>query len=255
MSARAFNLRQIWRSRKRSDAEELERWQAIAKKVRLFASYRYLRGNGIEIGALNRPLRVFHDAKVRYIDRLPSEKLREAYPELAGESFVEVDAVDQGETLATVGDASCDFVIANHIIEHTQNPISAIENMLRVLKPNSVLYLALPDKRFTFDRDRPVTPYEHLKRDYFESPSWSEEFHYTEWIRCVGKVEDAVELKRRAAAIQAKGDNIHFHVWTQREMIDLILSLRRDFNFPIEIETMTKNSQEMVIVLRKIDLG
>ena len=38
-------------------------------------------------------------------------------------------------------------------------------------------------------------------------------------------------------------------------MIDLILNLRRDFNFPIEIETMTKNSQEMVIVLRKIDLG
>ncbi len=127
--------------------------------------------------------------------------------------------------------------------------------MLRVLKSNGVLYLALPDKRFTFDRDRPVTPYEHLQRDYFESPGWSEESHYTEWIRCVGKVEDAAELKRRAAAIRSKGDNIHFHVWTQREMIDLILNLRRDFNFPIEIETMTKNSQEMVIVLRKIDLG
>ena len=112
--------------------------------------------------------------------------------------------------------------------------------MLRVLKWNGVLYLALPDKCFTFDRDRPVTPYEQLKGDYFESPSWSEEFHYTEWIRCVGKVEDAAELKRRAAAIRSKGDNIHFHVWTQREMIDLILNLRRDFNFPIEIETMTK---------------
>ncbi len=255
MSARHFKLRQLWRSRKKSDSDELERWRAIAKKVRLFASYRYLRGNGIEIGALNRPLRIFHDARVRYIDRLPSDKLREAYPELAGEPFVEVDAVDQGETLASVEDTSCDFVIANHIIEHTQNPIGAIENMLRVLKSNGVLYLALPDKRFTFDRDRPVTPYEHLKRDYFESPSWSEEFHYTEWIRCVGKVEDAAELKRRAAEIQSKGDNIHFHVWTQREMIDLILNLRRDFNFPIEIETMTKNSQEMVIVLRKVDLG
>ena len=49
--------------------------------------------------------------------------------------------------------------------------------MLRVLKSNGVLYLALPDKRFTFDQDRPVTPYEHLKRDYFESPGWSEESH------------------------------------------------------------------------------
>lgn len=250
-----FRLPRIFRRKKGPDSEELARWRSIAKKVRLFASYRYLRGNGIEIGALNRPLQTFHNVQVRYVDRLPSPKLREAYPELAAEPFVEVNVVDQGESLASIPDASCDFVIANHIIEHTQDPISAIQNMLRVLKFNGVLYLALPDKRFTFDRDRPVTPYEHLKRDYLESPHWSEGFHYTEWIRCVGKVEDPVELKKQADEIQSKGDNIHFHVWTQREMIDFILNLRRDFALPIEIEMMAKNSQEMVIVLRKADLG
>src|SRR5689334_8166459 len=134
-----------WRKRFRFRAaeEELAGWQSIARKVRLFASYRYLRGRGVEIGALNRPLKTYHGAKVRYVDRLPTKELRRAYPEMADQPLVEVEHVDNGETLGVIADASCDFVIANHIIEHTRNPIGAIENMLRILKPDGILYMAL----------------------------------------------------------------------------------------------------------------
>ena len=59
-----------------------------------------------------------------------------------------------------------DFVIANQVLEHFQNPLLALQNMLRVLKPGGVLYLSLPDKRFSFDVDRPVTTVEHVLRDY-----------------------------------------------------------------------------------------
>jgi SAM-dependent methyltransferase len=236
-------------------ADALTSWQLIARKVRMFAAYRCIRGSGIEIGALNLPLQTYHGAKVRYVDRLPTEKLRLAFPEVADQKLVEVEQVEDGEKLTSIADESCDFVIANHMIEHTRNPIGAIESMFRVLKPNGILYMALPDKRFTFDAARAITSYEHLKRDYFESPEWSDAEHYLDWITCVGKVADESEAGRRANQMQAAQANIHFHVWTQREIIELVLNLRRDFHLPIEIEAIIKNSQELVVVLRKADLG
>ena len=62
------------------------------------------------------------------------------------------------ESLATIPDGSQDFVIADHFIEHCQDPISALTIHFRVLKTGGILYMAVPDKRFTFDKDRPVTP-------------------------------------------------------------------------------------------------
>ncbi len=227
----------------------------IAKKVRAFAAYRYLRGSGIEVGALNSPLPIYHGGKVRYLDRLTTEQLRSAYPEIPAQDFVDVEQVEDGEKLASIDDESCDFVIANHVIEHARNPIGALENMLRVLKPDGILYLALPDKRFTFDAERAATSYEHLKHDYFESPESSDAEHYLDWITAVGKVTDAAEAAGRAAQIRATKGDIHFHVWTQREFIELILRLRADFHWPIEIEAVIKNGQEFVVVLRKADFG
>ncbi|MEO8044071.1 MAG: class I SAM-dependent methyltransferase [Spartobacteria bacterium] len=235
--------------------KELEKWRVIGKKVRWFAAYRYIRGSGIEIGALNLPLPTYHGAKVRYVDRLPTDQLRLACPEFADQPLVEVEHVEDGEKLSRLPDESCDFIIANHMIEHTRNPIGAIENMFRVLRPNGVLYLALPDKRFTFDAERAVTSYEHLKRDYFESPEWSDAEHYLDWARSVGKIGETTRAAQEADKLLAGQANIHFHVWTQRDFIKLVLDLRRDFHLPIEIEAVIKNSQELVVVLRKADLG
>jgi SAM-dependent methyltransferase len=253
--ARSFRRKLRFRFADGEQADELAQWRVIAKKVRLFAAYRYIRGSGIEIGALNRPLQTYHRARVRYVDRLPTDQLRLDFPEIADQTLVEVEQVEDGEKLASIADESCDFVIANHMIEHTRNPIGAIGNMFRVLKPNGILYMAVPDKRFTFDAERTLTSYEHLKRDYFESPEWSDAEHYLDWITGVGKERDESEAGRRASEIQAGRANIHFHVWTQREFIELVLSLRRDFQLPIEIEAMIKNSQELVVVLRKANLG
>jgi predicted SAM-dependent methyltransferase len=65
---------------------------------------------------------------------MSASQLKQTYPELGDYGLVEVDIVDDGENLSSVLDASVDFIIANHMIEHCQNPIFAIENWLRVLK-------------------------------------------------------------------------------------------------------------------------
>ena len=159
--------------------------------------------------------------EVRYVDRLSTEDLRRHYPELADFKLVEVDIIDDGERLATVADSSQDFVIANQVVEHFQNPLLALENMLRVLKPGGVLYLSLPDKRFSFDIDRPVSTVEHLLRDYREGPEWSRRQHFEEWTRYTEKVTGE-SFQARVDELMRTDYSIHFHVWTQLDMLDLI---------------------------------
>ena len=211
----------------------------------------YIRGTGIEIGALHNPLRVPASANVRYVDRMPVSELREHYPELAAEKLVDVDVVDDGERLATLASETQDFVIANHFLEHCQNPLLALENMLRVLKHGGVLYLAVPDKRFTFDADRPVTPLEHLRRDYEEGPEWSRRQHFEEWVQLVNRVSDPERASEETERLVEQNYSIHFHVWTPLRFVELLLYCRRELGLPLELEAMQQNGIEFIVVLAK----
>ncbi len=148
----------------------------------------YLTGTGLEIGALHNPLSVPADVTVRYVDRLTLEELRRHYPELDRTSIAAPDIIDNGEILASLPDASFDFVIANHMIEHSQDPITALKNWLRVIKPGGIVYLAVPDKRYTFDKDRPITSIDHLMRDYRDGGQRSKKDHFDEWVKLVYKI-------------------------------------------------------------------
>src|SRR5262245_5459048 len=209
----------------------------------------FIRGRGIEIGALHMPLKVARSARVTYVDRLPVEDLRKQYPELDDSEFVPVDIVTDAEGLESISDTTQDFVIANHFIEHCQNPIRALLNMFRVLKPGGVLYMSLPDKRCSFDADRPVTTLEHLLRDYSEGPAWSRRQHFEEWTRLVNKVEDDKEAEMQVELNLSIDYSIHYHVWTQAEMLELVVALRRMVSF--ELELCLKNGGEVIFVLRK----
>lgn len=211
----------------------------------------YLRGRGLEIGALHNPLRVSSRAKVRYVDRLAVADLRAQYPDLRDKKLVQVDVVDDGERLETVRTGTQDFVIANHFLEHCQDPIGTLESFFRVLRPGGILYMAVPDKRFTFDRDRPVTPLAHLLRDHAEGPEWSRRAHYEEYVAHVHKPATPEVARGIVEDMMARGYSIHFHVWTQKELLELFLSLKDRLSFDIEVAHM--NGDEFVLVLRKCE--
>jgi predicted SAM-dependent methyltransferase len=219
---------------------------------RKFIADAYLTGTGIEIGALHKPLDLPFTASVKYVDRMSVADLRRQYPELGSLDLVHVHIIDDGERLSTIPDGSQDFVIANHFIEHCQNPIMTLANIFRVLKEGGVLYLGVPDKRFTFDKDRQVTPLEHIVRDYWEGPEWSKEEHFHDWVRLVNKVEDDRAVEQQVAELIEIDYSIHFHVWTQSEIIALILSLREHLDVNYDIEIFLKHRNECIFVLRKL---
>lgn len=218
---------------------------------RRFFSYKYLRGDGIEVGALHHPLEVPDSARVKYVDRMSVPDLRKHYPELQSENLVNVDIIDNGETLTTVDEGSQDFVIANHFIEHCQDPVRTIQNLLRVLKKDGILYLAVPDKRFSFDSDRPVTSIEHLLRDYEEGPEWSKREHYEEWVKLVEKEQNQEKSEWMVKQLIKRDYSIHFHVWAAKDFVDLLITLKRWLNFPLQLEAIFDNGNETITILRK----
>lgn len=218
--------------------------------VRRSLSRRYLRGSGLEIGALHQPLPLRRGVRVRYVDRCPVGELRRHYPELADHAFVPVDLVDDGETLATIGEESVDFVVANHFLEHTEDPIGALGHHLRVLRPGGVLFLAVPDKRRTFDAPRPVTALEHLVRDHRDGPEWSRRAHFEEWARLVDHVPPEA-VADRASQLERDDYSIHFHVWTPTALLGLLGHAAHEEALPFAIEALQSVHHEVVVVLRK----
>jgi SAM-dependent methyltransferase len=206
----------------------------------------YLNGSGIEVGALHCPLKVPSDVKVQYVDIKMPEELQKFYVDLP--NITVPDIVTDGEKLGGIEDGSQDFVIANHFLEHCEDPIGTIENFLRVVKPSGILYLALPDKRFTFDVRRPVTTFEHLVRDYREGGEWSRFGHHEELHRLLFGITDEKQIRRHINGMA----ETHYHVWTQTEMLEMVVRLRRELGFDFDLEAFVNHPPlEAILIIRK----
>lgn len=211
----------------------------------------YIQGEGIEFGPLNAPLPVGKRANVRYADRYSNEFMLERHDGIP-KDLKPLTYITSLETCEGIPDASQDFIIANHVIEHLENPILAIENMLRILKEGGIVFLAIPDRRYTFDFDRELTTFEHLLRDYQDGPEWSRFDHYLDVS------EKLFDLKGEEAQSFAKqlfdeGLDTHFHVWEQHSAMEMMLRLKSDLGFHFDIVANTTYPNESVFVLRKVN--
>jgi ubiquinone/menaquinone biosynthesis C-methylase UbiE len=61
--------------------------------------------------------------------------------------FAPVSVIGDAHDLSAFADARVDFVIANHLLEHLEDPVRGLVEMCRVLRPRGVLYVALPHPR------------------------------------------------------------------------------------------------------------
>lgn len=221
-------------------------------------AYRYLRGEGLEIGALNRRLPVPAWATARNVDRLPTDELRAAYPELEGTELAAVDVVDDGERLETVAPDSQDFIVANHFLEHTEDPIGTIAIHLGKLRPGGILFYAVPDKRYTFDHRREVTTVEHIVRDHTDGPQWSRREHYDEYGAAVlgdEREREAPDFAERAEKFSRQLEDsqvsIHAHTFTAASFLALLLEIRERSEGAFEVEAFARHEAEAVAILRK----
>ncbi len=220
--------------------------------TRTMLSNKYIRGTGVEVGALHMPLDLPPNVNVQYVDYMPVKKLRKHYPELKKLPLVNVDIVDDGEKLNKVPDNSLNFIIANHFLEHCHDPIGTIITFYNKLLDGGVLYMAVPDKRFTFDMYRPVTAYNHLLDEH---KAQSAQKYYVEHAEEIVNLTELVtaknKVKKRVDELVKLNYSIHYHVWEQRNMIDFFYNTAEKFNLDIEIEAMASNVHEVIFIIRK----
>lgn len=88
--------------------------------------------------------------------------------------------IHDATNLASIEDRSYDFLLASHILEHVANPLRALAEFHRVVKPSGYLLIAVPDRRHTFDHRRPVTSFAHLEADLTADTGESDLTHLDE---------------------------------------------------------------------------
>jgi SAM-dependent methyltransferase len=126
-------------------------------------------------------------------------------------------------------DGTLDYLCSSHVLEHLPDPIAALHEWHRVLRPGGLLYLVVPDKRYTFDEPRPVTSVEHILRDFHEGTTAADaathvdEFVFqTDWSMLSPGTAHA-DLPQHQAAARARylreleqglPIDIHFHTFT-----------------------------------------
>lgn len=217
------------------------RWEATRDDL----AFRYLRGEGIEIGAYHRPQRLPPGARATYVDRTNEEDLRTHDPRHPW--ALPIDVIDDAERLEKFDDESVDFVIANHVVEHLEDPVAALSAIVRVLRPGGIVFLTLPDPRHSFDNSRERTTVEHVLRDHREGPETSRRRHYEEWAIHVDGMSDPEVIAARVDEYADMDLPHHFHVWEPAGFLELMLAL----GLPVDIEALAVTEPEFSIILRK----
>lgn len=227
---------------------------------------RYLRGDGIEIGALHEPTALPFVARVRYVDRLPKDDLCRRFPSLPRHRIVETDIVTDGFLLDGIEDASQDFVIANHVLEHAPEALGTALRWFRAVRAGGHLLITVPIADRCFDRGRPITETTHFLEDHrLLGAGQTEAFweksrlHYAEWVRI--SVPAILLEEAGSAGLPAPADeeierrftlreDIHFHTFTAasfKGFLELLPSMAPE----AEVVEVRPAGAEVIGVVRK----
>jgi hypothetical protein len=235
-----------------SVAETPDRPFSSPARVRRFIALQYFAGEGLEVGALHRPLAVPPGVLVRYADSRPTDELLTLWSlEVDNRHVVPVDIVTDATTLAGIADGTFDFAIASHVIEHLEDPLGSVFSLLRVVKPGGAVFIAIPDRRFTFDAARPPTSFDHVVRDYCGGTAASRDAHYREWVTVVEGLAGETAHDRMRTLSQERYP-IHFHVWQPAEFTDMLRQAKSFAPVGFEIDLYKNNPPEGIwVLLRK----
>lgn len=175
-------------------------------------------GHGLEVGAMHNPTPLpTAGCQVDYFDVVTRAEAMALFPEVAPESFrIEpkyLGDLDAGG-LDQIADEAFDFVILNHVIEHLANPIRAVAALFRIVRKGGLVVIACPDKRYTFDRNRDLTEFNHLLKEYEAGVSEVADDHYLDFLAGVHPELMTSPPEVLAVHVQnVRQRREHAHVW------------------------------------------
>jgi SAM-dependent methyltransferase len=209
----------------------------------------YCTGSGLEIGPGKKP---YCDPRnTKYLDKHLSHK----------DGCTNPDIVATADQIPSP-DGAFDYVFSSHCLEHVPNTLKVLREWVRVLKSSGVLFLVLPHGDRTFDRCRAKTSLaHHISDQEVVGCSSSDPTHFEEmktgWIADAGSnfegIKDQYEKGWGAPMwdfdFRVENDVLHYHVWTQDEMIEVLKYMKLKIVYACEI--VPEREDSFVVIARK----
>jgi SAM-dependent methyltransferase len=126
--------------------------------------------------------------------------------------------------LSRLSDETYDFVMSSHVIEHIANPIRALREWRRLLKPAGAAIFVVPHRDFGFDYRRPLTTVEHMIEDFERATGDDDQTHLQEMVDLVdyamigGEPENLLALGRDVLNTRI----LHHHTFNEENFRDLL---------------------------------
>jgi SAM-dependent methyltransferase len=133
------------------------------------------------------------------------------------------------------------------MLEHSANPLKALREWLRLLKPGGTLFLVLPHREGTFDHRRPVTPLRHLVEDFEQQMGEDDLTHLPEILQLHDLRRDpeagGFETFKARSERNRENRGLHHHVFDTRRVVELLdhvgVQIRAvESTFPFHIATL-----------------
>lgn len=193
----------------------------------------YLKGTGIEIGPGSNPFPIPRRCEIKYVDRNSG------------------DITDDAETLSKFPDNSQDFVIMSHVLEHLPNPMRAIENIHRVLKPGGVTFIVVPNKNLNKeDINQGLTSIERFEQAYNGIDRKPECWGERAWCVRRASGEANAELRRLYDKQDKRIHFNHFVSWSFLMFLERACEVT-GANFKMLGYTLNDRWYEFIVVMSK----
>lgn len=234
------------------------------RRYYMFANIEIKEKTGLEIGAFQRPTVKECEGNIKFLDFYSTEELKQQAKtnETNPDSVVNVTYIVKNNNYKEYIDEKFDYIIANHVIEHISNPIKWLESLENLLNEDGALFIAIPDKKYNFDRFRTDTSLSHILCDYFSN---NDEITAQDALNCamyydlsyIGR-ENSINSKLTKEfiknAIKENHPGMHSHVFQAETFLDKILKpilYSKLLNFHIADYIYSTQFGEFIIILKK----
>jgi SAM-dependent methyltransferase len=127
--------------------------------------------------------------------------------------------------LEGVSDGVYDAVLASHVLEHVANPLGALAEWRRVVRPGGHVLLVMPHRDGTFDHRRPLTTVEHMREDAARETAEDDVTHLEEILALHDLERDPGapnrEVFERRCRKNVSSRAMHHHVFVARTVVEM----------------------------------
>lgn len=133
--------------------------------------------------------------------------------------------IGEAGKLDGVPDDAYDAFLASHVVEHLANPLGALAEWQRVVRPGGYMLLIVPHRDGTFDHRRPVTSLEHLQADAARDTGEDDLTHLEEILELHDLALDPGAPNREMFEQRCRENPslraMHHHVFISRTVVDM----------------------------------